>query len=119
MGLVPPFAVTQVTFTALTGTVPQELKVAGALTFRFQAAVLPLVLQWTLAAEDPFTTGVPVGSVAENVIVDGVTEAPVRDTASGCSLIVAGVATPGVREADARRIPDSSSVGSIRSGFDY
>jgi hypothetical protein len=116
----PPVTDPQETVTALAGTVAQEAKAAGALTFRVQAPkTLPLVVQLTLAAEDPFTTGVPVGSVAENVIAAGVAEAPERVTASGCSLTAAGVATPGAREADARRTPESSSVDNIRSAFVY
>jgi hypothetical protein len=56
------------------GTVGQEVKVAGAVTFRFQDAPNdPLVVQLTTAFDEPLTTGRFVGSVAENVIVAGET----------------------------------------------
>jgi hypothetical protein len=70
----PPLTDPHVMVTAVIGIVGQEVKVAGAVTFRFQdAANDPLVVQLTTALDEPLTTGRFVGSVAENVIDAGET----------------------------------------------
>jgi hypothetical protein len=66
--------------TAVMGTVGHEVKLAGAVTFRFQdAAKEPLVVQLTTALDEPLTTGTLVGLDAEKVMVEGDTAALVID----------------------------------------
>ena len=91
VALFPAFRAEQETVTALAGIVGQELKAAGAMTFRFQdVRVLPVVLHVTTAEADALTTGEVSGLMAVNVNVAGETAAFLTLTACGLSLRAAG-----------------------------
>jgi len=98
---VPPATAEQVALTALAGTVPQELNVAGALTPRFHvlAALPPVVVHATTALAEPFTVGDVSGSVAEKVMAAGFAEALVIPVASGRGWTTAAAGCPGAAEA--------------------
>jgi len=73
------------------GIVGQELKLAGALTFRFQEPrSVPVVVKEITAPDEPPTTGTFDGSVAEKVIEAGVIEALVIAVKLSFGLTAAG-----------------------------
>ncbi len=105
----PPVTEPHVTVTALAGTVEQAPKAAGELTLSVQfPRNKPVVVHVTTALAEPFTTGVPEGSEARNVMAAGATDAVDIAVAFGFGFATIAADCAGAGTPDTDAIPSNS-----------